>query len=293
MFRISIPIAATLLFTSTFAAALPVQNTASVNAYPEGYYPGSVLPPKTVYLTFDDGPGDFTDDILNVLSNSGVKATFFLCGKDNWRVPLTNNHFHRYRDTLLRMVREGNTLGNHTLDHFDLATLGPKGVADEFDSNQMLLNSELGTEAPKMIFFRPPFGSPWILPHTEYQKRKIGSVIAARGYVALWSLTFDSTDAWDWVKGEWAWKGPRVNFHQKEFNDKADRILRRLLRRADGRSFVVLMHDIHPTTLRVLPALISNLSARGYTFSTFDGWLAWKTNAPKIVPAVVPLDTRR
>ena len=44
--------------------------------WPEGYYPGDPLPLHTVYLTFDDGPSDFTVQILDILKEEGIHATF-------------------------------------------------------------------------------------------------------------------------------------------------------------------------------------------------------------------------
>lgn len=60
---------------------------------------------KRVYLTFDDGPSANTDKILDVLDAYGVKATFFVVGKDNYA--------QQYR----RIVDEGHTLAMHSYSH--------------------------------------------------------------------------------------------------------------------------------------------------------------------------------
>jgi len=77
-------------------------------------YFGSLLSPsaedgalRKVYLTFDDGPSIYTDDILDILDEYGVKATFFTIGtKDPKLVPL-------YK----RIVDEGHSLGMHSFSH--------------------------------------------------------------------------------------------------------------------------------------------------------------------------------
>lgn len=65
----------------------------------------SVSEIRRVYLTFDDGPSSNTDKILDILNEYGVKATFFVCGKE------------RYMEEYQRIVKEGHTLGMHSYSH--------------------------------------------------------------------------------------------------------------------------------------------------------------------------------
>ncbi|MBE5876089.1 MAG: polysaccharide deacetylase [Lachnospiraceae bacterium] len=60
---------------------------------------------RRVYLTFDDGPSAYTDDILDILDAYGVKATFFVVGKQG------------YTEQYQRIVDEGHTLGMHSYSH--------------------------------------------------------------------------------------------------------------------------------------------------------------------------------
>ena len=62
---------------------------------------------RYVYLTFDDGPSTYTDEILDILAEYDVKATFFVCGKPN----------AKYTDSYKRIVNEGHTLGMHSYSH--------------------------------------------------------------------------------------------------------------------------------------------------------------------------------
>nr|MCR5606714.1 polysaccharide deacetylase family protein [Treponema sp.] len=66
--------------------------------------PGDV--PK-VYLTFDDGPSSNTDEILDILDHYGVKATFFVIGKED------EDSIARYQ----RIVSEGHSIGIHSYAH--------------------------------------------------------------------------------------------------------------------------------------------------------------------------------
>lgn len=60
---------------------------------------------RKVYLTFDDGPSANTDTILDILDEYGVKATFFVVGKEG------------YNDQYKRIVQEGHSLGMHSYSH--------------------------------------------------------------------------------------------------------------------------------------------------------------------------------
>ena len=62
---------------------------------------------KKVYLTFDDGPSKYTDDILDILKEYQIKATFFVVGKTD----------KRSKGLYQRIVDEGHTLGMHSYSH--------------------------------------------------------------------------------------------------------------------------------------------------------------------------------
>jgi len=68
-------------------------------------------------LTFDDGPGPSTAALLDVLLAAGVRATFFLLGRNFEEAPWCGDPA-RARALVLRAAREGHVLGNHTYSHF-------------------------------------------------------------------------------------------------------------------------------------------------------------------------------
>lgn len=99
-----------------------------------------------VALTFDDGPGKYTDGILSVLEQNGSKATFFMLGK---LIP-------RYPDVVKRMKALGCELGNHSYDHSDLSKLGDSDVSAQINNtNQALI--DLTGEGASCV--RPPYGA--------------------------------------------------------------------------------------------------------------------------------------
>ncbi len=250
----------------------------SDDAHPLGFYSDDSLPDKTVYLTFDDGPSDWTDDIVNVLRKENVKGTFFICGDWAPKSDLIHNDFKKYKTILLRMIREGHVLGNHTIDHKNLAKITQDQIIKQLVENQELLNKEIGKEAPVMTIMRPPYGSPWSWhkPESYFTMLKTGKALKSRWIVAMWSRHFDSSDSMEWVRGEWYEEGPRISIETREFREKMRRIYNRIISNADGKGMVILFHDTHPTTYEVLPSVIKKLRSMGYTFATMEDFVKWK-----------------
>ncbi|RKS08619.1 peptidoglycan/xylan/chitin deacetylase (PgdA/CDA1 family) [Nocardiopsis sp. Huas11] len=101
---------------------------------------------KCVALTFDDGPGEYTDEVLDDLAVYDAQATFYVLGSK-----VGGN-----TDILQRMTREGHQVGNHSWDHADLATLSADEVDEDMDRTNEAIREATGTEPTTM---RPPYGS--------------------------------------------------------------------------------------------------------------------------------------
>ncbi|GAC1392614.1 MAG: hypothetical protein NVSMB46_08950 [Candidatus Saccharimonadales bacterium] len=113
---------------------------------PLGKYPAQVNGKNTVYLTFDDGPGGSTNDVLNTLKKYNVHAIFFVVGKNA----------NKYPDSIKRMVADGHTVANHSFTHSDLGILKESQISDELSQTQ---NAIQNTGGGKADLFRPPYGS--------------------------------------------------------------------------------------------------------------------------------------
>jgi len=96
-------------------------------------------------LTFDDGPGPHTGQLLDILAQTGVKATFFVLGEN----------VRRHTDLIRRMIAEGHEVENHSWDHPDMRHLDPAAREHEIEATETLLVS-LGATPH---FFRPPYGA--------------------------------------------------------------------------------------------------------------------------------------
>ncbi len=97
-------------------------------------------------LTFDDGPSDFTPDLLACLEKYGAHATFFMVGKEIEARP----------EIPAQMLSLGMELGNHTWAHSDLTTLEPGQILEAIGAVDSLLVSLTG-QASTVV--RPPYGA--------------------------------------------------------------------------------------------------------------------------------------
>ena len=93
---------------------------------------------KLIAITFDDGPGAYTAQLLDELAARDVKATFFVSG---YRAA-------NYPETLKRMVSEGHQLASHTQNHENLNTLSSSKIASEISQTQALITAAGGDDPP-------------------------------------------------------------------------------------------------------------------------------------------------
>lgn len=108
---------------------------------------------KVVALTFDDGPTDKTEEILEILDNNNVRATFFLMGSD----------LEKNIDKGKLIIEKGNEIGNHSYSHERNVLKSLKFIKEELNKTNELIR-ETGYKGE--ITFRPPFGKKlFILPY--------------------------------------------------------------------------------------------------------------------------------
>ena len=109
---------------------------------------GSVINPskKLVAITFDDGPGPYTNDLVNILKNNKARATFFMLG----------NNLEKYRSTVLNVYNNGNEIGYHSYAHQNFKRQSIADIQTEFATSNDILKSITGTG---FSLVRPPYGS--------------------------------------------------------------------------------------------------------------------------------------
>jgi len=130
-----------------------------------------------VAITFDDGPDPaMTPKVLDVLEKHGVKAAFFLIGRNVQKHPRIAR----------RIVAQGHAVGNHTWSHAPLFALwGRSKVLQELRDTQSIIEETVGLR-PRL--FRPPFG---------VTNPIIGKAVRMAGLQGIgWSIR--SLDTWKW-----------------------------------------------------------------------------------------------
>lgn len=99
-----------------------------------------------IALTFDDGPGEYTEELINCLVENNAKATFFMLGQN----------VEAYPEIAKELSDAGMELGNHSYSHPDLVTIGADATAQQVSNTDAALKAATGFEATVM---RPPGGS--------------------------------------------------------------------------------------------------------------------------------------
>ncbi|HEX5298741.1 MAG TPA: bifunctional polysaccharide deacetylase/glycosyltransferase family 2 protein [Streptosporangiaceae bacterium] len=196
------------------------------------------MPARTVALTFDDGPDPtWTPKVLAVLRRYRVPGTFFLVGA----------HVASYQGLVREELRDGDEIGSHTYTHANLATAGWR---EDFELT-LTQNALAGAAGIRTRLLRMPYSStPDALSAADWRA-------AARAGRDGYLVVLTSLDTRDWAR------------------PGAARIVTAAMPR-DHRGAVIMFHDgggDRAQTVAALPAIITQLRARGYHFTTVTGGL--------------------
>jgi len=180
-----------------------------------------------VVITFDDGPlPPYSNQILDILAANCVKVTYFLVGEMAQNFPAV----------VRRMYQDGHTLGTHSQDHplrFD--RISDEKVRWEIDRGIANVAAALGDPTKLAPYFRIP---------------GLGRTPIVESDLAARSLIVFSADV---VADDWHRRIKPAQIVQLAIN--------RLEARGRG---ILLLHDIHPTTVAALPELLTQLKAHGF-----------------------------
>lgn len=193
-------------------------------------------PKETVVtLTFDDGPGPWTDDVLEVLLEKKVTATFFALGSE----------MDKYPGVAAELVEAGMSVQSHTRNHHYLTQLSDADVSYQITStDQSFVNAGL----PKPYCVRPPYGD---------HDARVDAIVENLGKV----VTTWNVDPQDWARPSSSKIVERV-LTQVDKNEEL------------GKDSVILLHDgggDREQTIAALPDIIEELEESGYSFTTICG----------------------
>ena len=188
--------------------------------------------PKTVYLTFDDGPSDYTLDILNILEKYDIKATFFMCGSSS----------EHGKEIMKKVAEAGHSIGIHSMSHkYDEIYSSPEAFLKDFNATYQNIYEATGV---KPNIYRFPGGS--INNSNRFIYKQLIAEVTRRGFVYYdWNVSAEDADnAATWTS---VYKNVTKGMENK---DRA----------------VVLMHATREVTVLTLEDLIVYLKDKGYSF---------------------------
>ncbi len=150
--------------------------TPAPNFVPAITYSAVHVAGPAIAMTFDDGPDKtLTPELLDILAQHHIHATFFVIGKNAEAHP----------EILQRAVREGHEIGNHSWSHPAFAKMADEKVRTELEKTDKVIRNALGG---RPVLMRPPYGS-----ITARQKRWINEEFGYR--IILWDV-----DPLDWKR---------------------------------------------------------------------------------------------
>lgn len=193
-----------------------------------------------VALTFDDGPNPiFTPQILEILKEKKVTATFFMVGK----------HIEKYPEVAKRVYQEGHEIGNHTYTHRDLMVASKKTLLIEVRKTDQAIGKVLGIKTKLM---RPPRGL------ISASNRK---TLLELGYVVvMWTVS-----ALDWS-----------GLSPKAMTRRVKRYIRNggIILFHDSGALIKSEGGKRGNTVEALPLIIDELKRKGYKIVPLSQMLA-------------------
>lgn len=187
---------------------------------------------KTICLTFDDGPGPYTDQLLDILKKYNVKATFFVVNTG-------------YIDTIQRAAEEGHTVAIHTKTHnFHAIYASEDAFFEDFDFMADKILTLTGKEPVMMRF--PGGSSNTISRFNKGIITRLSALLKERGF-RIFDWNVDSNDA----------GGAKT----------PEEVYNNVIRGVQKRNYsVVLQHDIKGFSVDAVERIIIWGLANGYTF---------------------------
>ena len=196
---------------------------------------------KRVFLTFDDGPSSNTNQILDILNERGIKATFFVLGSNVEKKP----------EVVKRMYDEGHFIANHGYSHvYETIYQSPQAVLDEYNKCNQLVRDAIGEQEYNSHLFRFPGG----LVGGKYAdiKNQANDLLLQNNIVHV---------DWNALNGDSETTSPTIEYEMQRIQETV----------GDKQSVVILMHDAQAkkVTVEALPSIVDYLQGQGYEFKSF------------------------
>ncbi len=188
---------------------------------------------KVIYLTFDDGPGPYTEQLLDILDDYGVKATFFVTDSG-------------YDDVMKQIVEQGHSIGIHTVSHnYREIYSSPEAYFEDLYRMQEIIYENTGVMTTLMRF---PGGS--------------SNTISSKTYEGLMTILTKAVQDAGFQYFDW-----NVDSNDAGGAKKPEQILENVKQGVmQCRVSVVLQHDIHAYSVEAVEDIIIWGLNNGYSF---------------------------
>ena len=225
----------TYTVTDDYKNTATAERTVTVRPIPKNDPSLAVDGEKIVFLTFDDGPGPYTEELLEILEKYNVRATFFVTAQYSEYLPLLKSE-----------AAEGHTVAVHSYSHeYDEIYSSTEAFWEDFDTMNDLIEQYTGDRSKIMRF---PGGSSngVSAKYSEGIMTKLTVEAQRKGY-----------DYYDW------------NVESGDAGDTTDpdEIVENILDGIRSTNIsVVLCHDIHSFTVEAIEPMLREAIEDGYTF---------------------------
>ena len=196
---------------------------------------------KRAFLTFDDGPSSNTSQILDILKERGIKATFFVLGSN------VENH----PEIVKRMYEEGHFIANHGYSHvYSTIYQSAETVLNEYNQCNEAIRNAIGEQEYNSHLFRFPGG--FVGGKYAEIKKQADTLLLQNNIVHV---------DWNALNGDSETTNPTIEYEMQRITETT----------TNKNSVVILMHDAgnKNITVEVLPKVISYLRENGYEFQNF------------------------
>ena len=190
----------------------------------------------TIYLTFDDGPGPYTEKLLDILKEHDVKATFFV-----------THAIPKLESVIKREYKEGHSVGVHSYSHnYEKIYVSSEAFWEDFSAMQEVIVNQTGEETKLMRF---PGGS----SNTISEKTTKGIMTQLVKEAGEKGLSYFD---WNVASGDAA---KNISGSEVLQNCKVGA--------ANHKNALILCHDVKEYTVNVMDEFITWAKENGYTFA--------------------------
>ncbi len=192
--------------------------------------------PNAIALTYDDGPSNNTEKLLEILKKHDAKATFFVAGITNGKGEI--DHEEKWVKTIRRMVMEGHQVGSHTWSHADIENMTSPTRRSEIAKNERAMVNILNKYP---TYMRPPYVK---CSNTTSCLSDVNTM----GYHAI-SYSLDSTD---WMHSD------DLNAMKAAFDDALNKTA------PDGNMLLIQHDTIRTSSIDLTNHVLDAIKRRGW-----------------------------